>query len=590
MLFVLLVLSCTMCLHPIDRTLSNCYDKYKKVALDEFDNCDYVTCVTDITNNDLVVIQLNIRGLSSKCSQLLDLINSTVQHKDPDLILLSETWLTPYSPTFKIPGYEFHHLDRQNRKGGGVGILASLKLRCSLRNDLTSTLDESECITVDITKRNGEHCLVSSMYRPPNSDIPTFLASYNSLVYAMRKECPNGTIVGLDHNLDFLKACSHGQMNDFTQYNLDLGMIPIITRPMRIMKSSATLIDNIIVSQNFCGKYVSSILVNDMSDHLPTICVISSFTAVSREKVIISSRDTRPKNMKALRTELNNHDWSQDLKDDSPSVNMENVHNVITTIVEKCIPTNSREIKHKNLRKEPWLTSGIKMSIDKNKKLYAKSLKQKVDNDIYRDYNKNLRKIIRIAKNDYYQDKCAEYKSQAKKLWNLINEISGKKNDKSSIIEYLQIGNVREYGAKKISNSLAKYFAQVGKKFADKIPSPTTSINDYLKCLQSNKSSIFLNPTDIWEIKRIVNKLPAKKSSGHDNISNILLKEIVNNVAPALSTIFNKSMVNSKFPSIMKLADVVPLYKGKEHFLETNYRPISLLTTISKVLEKIVYQ
>ena len=224
----------------------------------------------------------------------------------------------------------------------------------------------------------------------------------------MRKECPNGTIVGLDHNLDFLKACSHGQTNDFIQYNLDLGMIPIITRPTRITKSSGTLIDNIIVSQNFCGKYVSSILVNDMSDHLPTICVISSFTAVSREKVIISSRDTRPKNMKALRTGLNNHDWSQDLKDDSPSVNIENVHNVITTIVEKCIPTNSRENKHKNLRKEPWLISGIKMSIDKNKKLYAKSLKQKVDNNIYRDYNKNLRKIIRIAKRDYYQDKCAE--------------------------------------------------------------------------------------------------------------------------------------------------------------------------------------
>ena len=45
-----------------------------------------------------------------------------------------------------------------------------------------------------------------------------------------------------------------------------------------------------------------------------------------------------------------------------------------------------------------------------------------------------------------------------------------------------------------------------------------------------------------------------------------------------------------EFPSLMKLAEVVPLYKGKEHFLETNYRPISLLTTMSKILEKIVYQ
>ena len=123
-----------------------------------------------------------------------------------------------------------------------------------------------------------------------------------------------------------------------------------------------------------------------------------------------------------------------------------------------------------------------------------------------------------------------------------------------------------------------------------RIPSPTTSINDYLKCLQSNKSSIFLNPTDIWEIKCTVNKLPVKKSSGHDNISNILLKEIIDSIAPALSIVFNKSMVAGEFPNIMKLAEIVPLYKGKEHYLETNYRPISLLTMMSKVLEKIVYQ
>ena len=116
-----------------------------------------------------------------------------------------------------------------------------------------------------------------------------------------------------------------------------------------MVKSSATLIDNIIVSQNFCGKYIGSILVNDMSDHLPTICVINSFTAVGREKVTITSRDTRPKNMIALKTQLINHDWSQDLIDDSPSVNMEEVHKAITNIVDNCIPVNTREINHKKL-------------------------------------------------------------------------------------------------------------------------------------------------------------------------------------------------------------------------------------------------
>ena len=227
--------------------------------------------------------------------------------------------------------------------------------------------------------------------------------------------------------------------------NLDLGMIPTITWPTRITKLSATLIDNIIVSHNFCGNFKGSVLVNDMSDHLLTVCVINSLTAMTRGTVTITSRDTRPKNLKAFRAQLHNHDWSKQLSDRSPSVNMEHVHNVLISIVDRCIPINSREINPKRLRKEPWLTPGIKKSIDRNKKLYAKMLRKDVDSNTYKDYNKSLRKIIRTAKRNYYHDKCAEFKSQTKKLWGLINEISGKKSDKSTLIEYLRIGDVSKY-------------------------------------------------------------------------------------------------------------------------------------------------
>ena len=367
-----------MCVHSVvNRTLSNYHEKYTNVSLDEFDNCDYVTRITDVTNNDLVVIQLNIRGISSKRTQLMHLIDNAVQDREPDLILLSETWLTPFSPLFSIPGYDFHHLDRKKKKGGGVGILSSTRLRCAVRNDLSSNLPESECITIEMSLKNGAHCLVSSMYRPPNSEIPVFLASYSSLICAMKKECPNGTIVGLDHNLDFLKAHSHQLTNDFIQINLDLGMIPTITRPTRITNSTATLIDNIMVSQNNCGNYVASILIEDMSDHLPTICVINSFTANIKKPLKIQCRDTRHKNLKALLLELNEHDWTPQLTNTSPSVNMEEVHTILTSKIDKCIPSCTRLVHPRHQRKEPWLTPGLKISIDKNKRLYAKMLKKK---------------------------------------------------------------------------------------------------------------------------------------------------------------------------------------------------------------------
>ena len=68
------------------------------------------------------------------------------------------------------------------------------------------------------------------------------------------------------------------------------------------------------------------------------------------------------------------------------------------------------------------------------------------------------------------------------------------------------------------------------------------------------------------------------------------MKEIIGYIVEPLSHIFNQSIQNGEFPDSMKLADVVPLYKNKKHYLESNYRPISLLTTISKILAKIVYK
>ena len=337
------------------------------------------------------------------------------------------------------------------------------------------------------------------------------------------------------------------------------------------------------------GAYASNILVNDISDHLPTICVLTSLVSCKKEPVRINSRDTRVRNLLALKTEIRDYDWSQLISDPCPSKNMDCVNSQLSDIIERCIPYKERRVNYRHLRREVWLTASLKLSIDRNKKLYAKMLKGECTKSKYSTYNKVLRKTIRFAKVQFYQNMCSEYKTNTKKLWGLINEISGKHSNKTSLIEYLKIDNVNEYNAKKISNRFAKYFAGVGKDFAEKIPKANKSITAYLKLLQSNKSSLFLEPTCEREIKQIVSTLPSKSSSGHDDISNILLKEIIDPLAKVLVKVFNKSMVTGVFPSVMKLAEIVPLYKSKEHYLENNYRPISLLMTISKILEKIIY-
>ena len=143
---------------------------------------------------------------------------------------------------------------------------------------------------------------------------------------------------------------------------------------------------------------------------------------------------------------------------------------------------------------------------------------------------------------------------------------------------------------KRLATDLLNTLLELANALPKKFQIQQKAFLDYLKLLQSNSESLFLTPTHEIEIKQLVSALPSKTSSGHDNISNILLKEIIDPLAKVLVEIFNKSLTTGEFPVIMKLAEVVPLYKNKEHYLESNYRPISLLTTMSKILEKIMYK
>ena len=137
---------------------------------------------------------------------------------------------------------------------------------------------------------------------------------------------------------------------------------------------------------------------------------------------------------------------------------------------------------------------------------------------------------------------------------------------------------------------MGNYFSTIGSKYANDIPQSNTYISDYLSGLPRNPKSIFFTPTNRMEIEKIISNLPNKKSSGFDNIDNIILKSIKNVISDKLSSIFNESMLNGIFPEQMKLAEVVPLYKSKERYLISNYRPISLLITLSKILEKVIYK
>ena len=262
----------------------------------------------------------------------------------------------------------------------------------------------------------------------------------------------------------------------------------------------------------------------------------------------------------------------------------------LTEEIDHFLPVKTKLIKYEHLRRDPWITSALMKSMNRSKKLYIKKLHGcELDKTTYKNYNDVLKKVKRHAKKQFYVDKCTEYRSNTRQLWVTINRLVKTQHDKSNVISQLQIDGKECTNPQTISNKFCSYFSNVGKTFADRIPSPQHSIAEYLNKIRRNEQSLFLSPTTETEVQKLINKLPNKKSSGHDDIDNVLLKEISPVITAPLTQLFNESLSKGKFPDIFKTAEVVPLHKNGAKDQFTNYRPISLLLTISKILEKIVY-
>ena len=232
------------------------------------------------------------------------------------------------------------------------------------------------------------------------------------------------------------------------------------------------------------------------------------------------------------------------------------------------------------------MSKGFRQSLLKSKRLYAKSLTNPDFTLEYKTYMSVPRKCKRKLKLTYYQSKCLEFRNNGKKMWELINKINGKSNDKTCIIDKLTIDNIKYTQGKEIANNFAKYFSTIGKEPANKTMPSQTPLHNYFKKLHRNAKTMYFKPASVEEVSQLIANLKPKTSSGYDNISNKLLKQLHPVIIVPLTEIINRSLNEGCFPDSMKVADTIPLYKAKERDNTSNCRPISLLLTLSKILEK----
>ena len=466
-----------MCVHPIighnnlDQPIE--VSKYQH----ELDNCDYfdLTDPIEASHGDLLVMQLNIRGLFGKLSNLKDLVNRVSRGKKIDIMLLCETWQNKNSPTISIPGYNYVYKSRKHKMGGGVGIFISERIRFT-EVKLNDNYECIEYVVINITTKNKNKSItVGSLYRPPNTNDSKFVEEYKCLLSNLYKTSKTKKLIlGMDHNLDFLKHSVHKRTQDFIELNLDNNLLPSITRPTRITKSSATLIDNIIVSQSLRANCKSRIVIDDISDHLPSMVKFDEMLQKCKTSKLVTSRNLNERTLQKISDSLTRTNWS-DVITENVDESFDSFDDLLLKTLDKYAPTVTRKLSNKNFRREAWLNPSLLRCIKTQKRLYLKTIKASVhDQDIikYKNYKKVLEKLKRLAKNTYYQTKCKEFNSNAKKMWDLINDVIGKASDKSSVISHIKIDQIEILNEKAIANEFGKYFSTVGKEFANRVGDP----------------------------------------------------------------------------------------------------------------------
>ena len=139
-----------------------------------------------------------------------------------------------------------------------------------------------------------------------------------------------------------------------------------------------------------------------------------------------------------------------------------------------------------------------------------------------------------------------------------------------------------------IADNLNKHFVNKGPKLASKLPVSNTSVLEGMGV--PNPSSMEFHEISTNEIVNIVNQFENKKSSGHDNIPSILIKWIIDFIAPILSSIFNDCVEKGIYPNCLKIAKVTPLFKSGDVCSPDNYRPISVLPQVDKIFEKLIHK
>jgi len=389
----------------------------------------------------------------------------------------------------------------------------------------------------------------------------------------------------MDSNIDLLKLDNNVPANFFNSC-LAAGYLQCVKKATRFQNDSRTLIDHILVSSKQ-NEICTGTIISDVSDHFFTFICMPLKAPKHAEKTKFVRTSTTD-NVNRFRALLAASDWSDVTNSQCVDTSYDAFWSTYSNLYEICFPLKKIRFNRNIHKKNQFMTEGLLKSRRTKQHLYEQTLTDASELSLnrYKNFSRIYYKTVRAAKKLHYSRLLASNAKNVKKTWNIFNELLGKSKSNDSV-EKINIEGRSITDPAEIASEFNGFFTSIGKKISNSIPPIDKQPEDYIN-YGREIPLLNLGNTTPEHVKKIIGKLASKNSCDVNGVSTRMIKAVGNEIALPLSHIFNLSLSNGKFPTQLKKCRVIPIFKAGDHAECDNYRPISLLSSISKVLEKIV--
>lgn len=522
----------------------------------------------------LRVAHLNCRSFLAHKDDIFDLLCSF----HIDVLTLSETWLDDTVPDAEIlpAGCDFSLLRRdRNRNGGGVAIVLSSRVRYCQKCDLSSGHIES--LWVELYPRSKHSLLLCCAYRPPSKmDFYEYLTSECNQACLQTQKL---LVVG-DLNSNSLSPKLLPEYKLLKCFMNTIGLCEMFTGPTRITDSTSSHLDVFLTNNSCSFDNVSALPVGFSDHHL----VMGNYLArrIRNEGLdpthrVIFARCYRKLDLSILQDLLQNDVWKDVLSFDDINDSVECFTIVLRALLDLLVPLHKVRVKR---CVNPWAASSAVVAARQHRdRLHRRALSSGDQSDwqLFRRARNDFNHLLRSAKQSYLQELSSTCKRCPAKFWShfrYLSTKSGKSNTSTATFDF-------------DADAINRHFLSIPFKTVKNVPFSAVSPLSYLPDL--GELEFRLSTVSVDDVVSILNTLDSKKATGCDELPLRFLKACPTEMGSLVATIVNQSISTCKFPDFWKCAIVTPVQKSKDNCDLTNFRPISVLPVLSKILERVVH-